>query len=154
MHTEPERAEGVKLASNAFSEIFASETGQRDKATASATDPASLSDVDSMKKQLLTLLGGMDSQDHLKVAGLKSFLNDEMADASRSEGRSISSANPLGSPLLRSESSDRSFGFQHELFEITFFLSNFFNTAYSACLARRNKTIERDYHDVATVIFV
>ena len=33
----------------------------------------------------------MDSQDHLKLAGLKSFLNDEMADASRSEGKSISS---------------------------------------------------------------
>ena len=91
MHTEPERAEGVKQAFDAFSKIFAFETGQRDKAVASAADPASPSDADSMKKQLLTLLGGMDSQDHLKLAGLKSFLNDEMADASRSEGKSISS---------------------------------------------------------------
>ena len=91
MHTEPERAEGVKQASDAFSKIFASETGQRDKSAASAADLACPTDADSIKKQLLTLLGGMDSQDHLKLAGLKSFLNDEMADSSRSEGESISS---------------------------------------------------------------
>ena len=51
MHTEPERAEGVKQASDAFDKIFASETGQRDKAAASAADPASPSDADSIAGQ-------------------------------------------------------------------------------------------------------
>ena len=43
-----------------------------------------------MKQQLLKLLGKMDSQEHMQLVGLKSFLNEAMADESRSEGASPS----------------------------------------------------------------
>ena len=88
LHSEPERAADVASASKLFDTISRKE--EAEKKVETAIDTAEGADLYAMKQPLLKLLGKMDSQEHMQLVGLKYFLNEAMADESRSEGASPS----------------------------------------------------------------
>ena len=71
LHSEPERTAEVATASKIFETIFRKE--EAEKKAESAIDTTKVAKRYAMKQQLLKLLGKMDSQEHMQLAGLKSF---------------------------------------------------------------------------------